>query len=150
MNKDQALSKAMQLCSGREYASSEIRNKLNDWDVPLSEIEWVIEQLYSDKFIDDFRMARYYSNDKLRFNKWGRIKIKIMLQQKGVDNEAITAALNQLDLDEYLRILKEELIKKKSTIKDKDEYYVKAKLFRFAAGRGFEADIIYRIMDGLI
>ena len=150
MNKDKALSKAMQLCSGREYASSEIRMKLNEWDVPLSDIEWVIEQLHNEKFIDDFRMARYYSNDKLRFNKWGRIKIKIMLQQKGVDNEAINAAMNQLNMDEYTRILKEELIKKKNTIKDNDDFVVRAKLSRFATGRGFEADLIFRVMDKLM
>lgn len=147
MNKYQALSKAMQLCSSREYASSEIEIKLNEWGIPLPEIEWVTKQLRKEKFIDDFRMARFYTNDKLSFNKWGKVKIRIMLQQKKIDDDAITAALEQLNPEEYIRILKEEIIKKKNTLKDKDDYTLRAKLFRFAAGRGFEADLIFKAID---
>jgi regulatory protein len=94
-------------------------------------------------------MARYFANDKLKFNKWGRVKIKYMLQQKKVSREAISEALEQIDENIYNKILKEELVKKRKSIKDTDEYQIKAKLFQFASGRGFEGDAIYKMIDKL-
>ncbi len=147
MTKEQALSKAMKLCSSREYAPFDIDQKLGGWGIPDDEKEWVIAQLRNEKFIDDFRMARSYANDKLRFNKWGKIKIKILLQQKGIDSQAIEEALANLDLEEYKKILEEELNKKRKSIKDTDDYRIRAKLFNFGSGRGFESDLVYRMMD---
>ncbi len=150
MTKDQALAKAMQLCSLREYAASEIEDKLDKWGIAVSDRQIVIEHLRKEKYIDDFRLARYYTKDKLHFNKWGKIKIRIMLQQKGIHDEAIRSAFSELDMDEYYKILMEEIIKKRKTIKDEDEYTLKAKLIRFGTGRGFETDLVYRILEEIM
>jgi regulatory protein len=148
MTKTEALSKAMKLCSMKEYAPSEMIQKLAGWG--LSEIisHEILTELIYEKFLDESRMARYYANDKLHFNKWGKVKIKYMLQQKKISREAISEALAQISENEYLDILKSELIKKRKSIRDTDGYKIKAKLFQFASGRGFEADLIYKMMDG--
>jgi len=146
----EALSKAMKLCSTKEYAPSEIEQKLSDWGLQETAISEILETLRKEKFLDEFRMARYFANDKLRFNKWGKVKIKYMLQQKQVSREAITEALEQIDETLYLKILAEELAKKRKSIKDTDDYQVKAKLFQFASGRGFEGDVVYKLIDNII
>jgi len=147
MTTQEALSKAMKLCSAKEYAPFEIEQKLLTWGLSDNDIAEVIDELKKEKFLDEFRMARYFANDKLKFNKWGKIKIKVMLQQKKVLPEAISEALGQIDETTYQKILLEELAKKRKTIKDTDEYHIKAKLFQFAAGRGFEGDMIYKVLD---
>ena len=91
-------------------------------------------------------MACYFANDKLKFNKWGRVKIKYMLQQKKISREALSEALDQIDEEFYMKILTEELAKKRKAIKETDEYQIKAKLFQFASGRGFEGDAIYKVL----
>jgi len=149
MTNDEALSKAMKLCSTKEYAPYEIEQKLISWGLLDDAITEVIETLRKEKFMDEFRMARFFANDKLKFNKWGKIKIKFMLQQKKVSREAISEALEQIDPDLYQKILLEELKKKRKTIKDNDEYQVRAKLFQFASGRGFEGDVVYKLLDGM-
>ena len=146
MNKEQALSKAMKFCSTKEYAPSEMILKIKDWGLQEEFIPWVIEQLEAEKFIDEFRMARYFTNDKLKFNKWGKVKIRFMLQQKGVNRQAITEALDQINMEEYTKILQEEIGKKRKAIKHTDDYTTRAKLFQFASGRGFEAEMIYRFI----
>ena len=146
MTKNEALSKAMKLCSVKEYAPSEIEEKLLQWGLDEDSTAEIIVLLIDDKFIDEFRMARYFANDKLRFNKWGKVKIKYMLQQKKLSREAIAEALNQIIDEEYTSILTTELIKKKKTIRDDDPYRAKAKLVQFAAGRGFESDLIYKLI----
>ena len=139
MTKNEALSRAMKLCSLKEYAPMEIKQKITDWGVSDDIIIEIITELTKEKFLDEFRMARYFTNDKLRFNKWGKIKIKFMLHQKKICREAITEAIDQISDLEYIAILKAELTKKRKSIKDSDDYKVKAKLFQFASGRGFEA-----------
>lgn len=147
MTKNEALSRAMKLCSIKEYAPMEIEQKITDWDVADDIVAEIISELIKEKFLDEFRMARYYTNDKFRFNKWGKIKIKFMLQQKKISREAITEAMEQISDLEYIAVLKAELTKKRKSIKDTDDYKVKAKLFQFASGRGFEADVIYKLLD---
>lgn len=150
MTTNEALSKAMKLCSTKEYAPSEIEQKLLDWGLQQAAIPDIIETLRKEKFLDEFRMARYFANDKLRFNKWGKVKIKYMLQQKQLSREAIAEALDQIDDELYRKILTEELTKKLKTIKDTDGYQIKAKLFQFASGRGFEGDLVYKLIDNII
>ncbi len=147
MTNSEALAKAMKLCSTKEYAPFDIEQKLLTWGLSDDAALEVIDTLKEEKFLDEFRMARYFANDKLKFNKWGRVKIKFMLQQKKVSREAIADALEQIDEKIYQNILSEELAKKRKTIKDTDEYQIKAKLFQFASGRGFEGDVIYKMID---
>jgi len=147
MTTDEALGKAMKLCSTKEYAPFEIGQKLSAWGMQENEIAKMIDTLKSEKFLDEFRMAHYFANDKLRFNKWGKIKIKYALQLKKIDPAAISEAIDQINEQEYLNILQNELVKKRKTIKDTDEYHIKGKLFQFASGRGFEADVVYRMME---
>jgi regulatory protein len=149
MTKNEALAKCMKMCSVKEYAPSEIVQKLRDWEFSENDIDFIISQLKEEKFIDEYRMARFFANDKLRFNKWGKIKIKYMLQQKGLSAEAINEAIESINEDEYSKILVEEMRKKKKSIREPDDYKAKAKLYQFAAGRGFESDIISKILKQL-
>lgn len=149
MTTQEALSRAMKLCSTKEYAPAEIEEKLISWGIANEAVAEVIETLTKEKFLDEFRMARYFANDKLKFNKWGRIKIRFMLQQKGVSRDAVSEALDQIDEETYLNILTEELVKKRKSIKVADEYQVRAKLFQFASGRGFEGEMILKAMRGI-
>ena len=147
MTISEALTKAMKICSTKEYAPFDIEQKLLGWGISNGEAVEVIDTLKKEKFLDEHRMARFFANDKLKFNKWGKVKIKFMLQQKKLSREAISEAILQMDEKAYQNILSEELVKKRKTIKDTDDYQIKAKLFQFASGRGFEADMIYRILN---
>ena len=97
MTNNEALGRAMKLCSTKEYAPFEIEQKFVEWGLTDVETVQLIKVLQDEKFIDEFRMARFFANDKLRFNKWGKVKIKYALQQKKVSREAINEALEQIN-----------------------------------------------------
>ena len=42
---------------------------------------------------------------KLRIKKWGRIKLKYELRLKGIDIKIINKHINQIDEEEYIKIL---------------------------------------------
>lgn len=147
----QALVKAQNLCANQEKCKSDIRKKLYDWKLPPKDHERILNQLEEDKFIDENRFAHYFAQDKLKYNKWGKIKIAYALKQKDIPEETIQNALAEIIESEYNDILKKELLKKLKSIKDTDEYTIKSKLMRFASSRGFESgkifDMISKIMD---
>ena len=71
------------LCSRKEYCVFEINEKLKKFDISHSEKEAIIKTLENNNFIDELRYAKAYVNDKFKFNKWGRIKIRYIRGDKG-------------------------------------------------------------------
>lgn len=150
MTEKEALNYAMKLCSKKEYSSGEILKKLKDFEVNDESALRVLKQLKDDMFIDDRRFAQAYVNDKLKFGKWGKIKIAFMLRQKEVSNTVISEVTGDIDSHLYEGILSSELKKKLKGIKAASDYELKGKLVQFASGRGFEFDLASRIADKLI
>jgi regulatory protein len=147
MKYEEALKYSMNLCSKSERCKSEVRAKLQGYKLNENDIERVLSDLVKEKFIDESRFAVMFSNDKLRLNKWGKIKIRYMLMQKSIPGEIIDDALNKIDSNEYEDVLTHEIIKKRSTIRSGSIWDVRSKLSRFASQRGFESDIIRKILD---
>lgn len=148
-NSETALKKAMALCAGREYCTGDIREKLHAWGITGNECDRLLAVLIKQGFIDDNRYASAYASDRLRQNKWGKIKIAAMLRSKGIDEKVITNALNNIDNDEYQRIIKEEISSHRRTVKSKNRYDLKGKLLRFGMSRGYESHILYDLLNDL-
>jgi regulatory protein len=151
MNREQynrALQKAMALCSRSEKCARDIRDKLTSWDITdPGSVEKLISELKKEGFIDERRYAFAYAREKHRFNGWGKRKISLMLGSKGIEKEIISEALEGLDPDEYRETLKNDLLKKRSSVKAVNQYDLKGKLIRFAASRGYENDLIWSVID---
>ena len=91
---EEALARAMALCSRSEKSASDIDRLLMGWGIDSAETrEKIVSQLRSEKFINDARYAGSFTRDKYRFNRWGRIKIRAMLRSKGIAENDIENAL---------------------------------------------------------
>ena len=143
----EALNKAAAYCTLCERCVSEVSAKLTAWDVPSGEQEKIIARLIEEKFIDEARYCRAFVNDKLRFNRWGRIKINAALRNKRLPKEYINEALESIDDEKYIEILKEIIAIKHRELKGKEDFATKQKLMRHAASRGFEPAIIMRTIN---
>jgi regulatory protein len=97
--------------------------------------------------VDDERYARAFVKDKIRYNKWGRRKVQQGLWMKHIDDEIQQKVLNEVDDEEYLKVLKPLLKQKNKSIKAENDYERNQKLVRFALGRGFTFDIIKQCLD---
>ncbi len=137
-----ALSKAMALCSKKEYCKSEIRQKLQKWNLENDDINKVIDKLSDDNFLSEERYAQAFVKDKFRFNKWGKLKIKSHLRQKQIDDSIISEAIKLIDNDEYIEMIKSLITAKERTVKAKNDYDKKQKLLRFLAQKGFEPSLV--------
>ena len=147
MNYMEALKYSMELCSKSERCRTEVRDKLAGFGVRDGEIEKVLSALEKEKFIDENRYASMFAADKLRFNKWGKIKIRYILYQKKIPSVIIDMALEDIDPEQYEEILRQELSKKMKTIRSGSAWEKRNRLFRFASQRGFESDMIRKVLD---
>lgn len=142
-----SLSKAMALCSKREYCREEIRLKLRDWGMNENAIQKIINTLIAEKFIDENRYSRAFTRDKFNYNKWGRIKIAASLRMKRIPSEIISEALESIDYDLYVQTLKDLVSSHRRSVKAKNQYEMKGKLMRFALSKGFENSLVYEILN---
>jgi regulatory protein len=149
MDKKKALTKARDICSRQEQCKQDILFKLSKWDVSESDSEQILRILEQEGFIDHIRYATSFISDKLRFNKWGKIKIRWMLRQKEIPEDIIERAISTIDEDEYINLLTAELRKKMKSLTPRDKRDLKGKLLQFASQRGFEYEIIYKVMNKL-
>ena len=140
------LNKAMNTCSRKECAASEIAEKLTSWGAGEADIKKIVKTLTEENYIDDKRYAEAFARDKLRYNKWGRIKIAMHLKQKRIDSQLIKNALNNIDEDEYMEILGKLLENHRKSVKAQSQYEFRAKMYRFALSKGFESSLIGEIM----
>ena len=144
-----ALQRAAALCSRQEQCSSHIREKLKSWNVSEADTGQIISLLIKEKFLDDSRYASFFVRDKFKFNRWGKIKLTAMLRQKEIPKAVIEEALDQIDPESYHETCTRLISEKSATLKESNQFKRKGKLFRFAAQRGFESDLIHQILSYL-
>ncbi len=146
----QALTRAMAYCSQSERCRSDVVAKLRFWELQEEEITGAIDYLVSERFLNEERFVEFYINDKLRFNKWGRVKLIYMLRQKQIPEELIRKALGSIDEDFYKKVLSDLLKSKIKSVKGITDYERKGKLAVFAQGHGFEADLAFQVAGQVI
>jgi regulatory protein len=146
----QALTKAMAMCSQSERCRFDIIAKFRQWELPETEIAEALDYLIKERFLDEERYVRFYVNDKLRFNKWGKVKLSFMLRQKQIPESMVREALHQINDDSYEKTLIDLLRSKVRSVKGASVYERKGKLAVFAQSHGFEADLAFRIAGQLI
>jgi len=146
---EELLHKAASYCSISEHCASEVEAKLTAWEVSDADKIKIIKRLKEEDFINEKRYCTFFVKDKFRFNKWGKIKISIALKAKGLNKELIIEAISTIDDGEYEEMLASLLKTKLVGLKYEFEYEKQGKLFRFAQGRGFENNVIERVLRSI-
>ena len=139
---EQARIKAESFCAYQERSQHEIRCKLYEWGLHEKDVERIISELIEENFLNEERFALAYTLGKFRIKGWGKIKIKQGLKFKRVPDKLIQKALKVIDPDDYMEKLEKILIKKSASVSEKDPYKRRYKLMAYAAGKGFEKDLI--------
>lgn len=141
-NYTEALAFAAAYCSTAEHCRTEILEKTEKFELNPEEKVQLIQRLQQEKFLDEKRYVRAFVRDRFRFNKWGRIKIRYMLRQKGIPSDLIDEGIETISEEDYLDMLFSLLKQKKPSVKSKSNYELRGKMLRFGSGRGFEPSLI--------
>ncbi len=143
----QAYQKLTDLCARSEHCQQEMLEKMRQWGVSEEEQAEVMQRLVEERYVDDERFARAFIYDKIRYSKWGRRKVEQALWMKRIDEHISKPLLDEVDDEEYLKILRPMLKLKRKGIRAKSEYEATMKLIKYALSRGFTMDIIKQCID---
>lgn len=135
------------VCAQAEHCEQEMRDKMKRWGVEPEAQNRVIDRLVKERYIDNERYARAFVKDKVRYNKWGRRKVQQALWMKRIDDDIQQRVLDEIDDQEYLKVLVPLLKQKRKNVKAANEYELNQKLVRFALSCGFDYGIIRQCLD---
>ncbi len=134
------LDKIVRYCSYAERCLSDVNKKLYKSVVNQEVQQKIITYLIENDIVDERRYALSYTLGKLRYNKWGRVKINAQLRGKRISPDDIDFALSNIEPEEYQDILVAVLTKKSEALGDDAELF--SKVVRHAQSRGFELNNI--------
>ena len=144
-----AKNKALNILSKADQSEKKIREKLHD-DFEESTIDKVIEFLKRNKFIDDNLLAQKIVNTNLNLNKCGKNRIKQNLYNKGLDASSIIEAMSEIDSDIEFENAMHLAKKRYERVKNEDSRKIYQKLSQHLAYKGFDYDIIKRVLNKLL
>lgn len=133
--------RALRFLSQREHSRSELERKLARHAENPGDIARVLDELQERGFIDHERVAQ--SVVHRRSVKLGALRIKQELQSKGLDAELVNATVSGLRATELDRARDVWRRKFDAPPRDANE---RGKQARFLAARGFDGDVIRRVL----
>ena len=134
-------------CAYQERSHRQVRNKLFTYGLYSSEVESIISDLISSGFLNEERFAKAYAGGKFRMKSWGRAKIEYQLKGEGLSKRCIALGLKEIESADYEKTLVSLLKKKMSALKDENIFVRRQKAARFAMGKGYESELIWKILD---
>ena len=135
--------RALRLLSQREHSRTELERKLAQHEEVPGELAKALDELQARDFINDARAVE--SVVHRRAAKLGAARVKQELAAKGLSGEAVAAALEGLRETELSRA--REVWRKKFDQPAADAQE-RAKQVRFLLTRGFNAEVVRKIVQG--
>lgn len=137
--------RALDLLSARPYTVRQLRRKLIQKEVPVEEIDAVLERLIGAGLLDDTKYALAYARSKLVGQGASVRRIGQDLARKGVSADVAKQAIAEIVVEEEVdtRAVIERVARKKlATMGDLEPVVLRRRLFAFLARRGYELDEI--------
>ena len=145
-----ALDSALRLLARRDHTCWELAFKLRQRGFDPAAVEAAMARCKDLGYLDDARTALTLAGH-LVGRGYGRLRVRQMLAQKGLDGALIEKALACCgDEEAQLRLARRELEKRTSRFKrEADPWRRRQAAYRFLAGRGFPAAVIHRAIADL-
>ena len=141
------MAKVLRYCAYQERSLKEVKEKLRALECENEEIAKIIKHLTEEGYINEARYANAIAGGKFRQKKWGKRKIVAALKGKNVDARYIQNAIEGIEPEEYEKTLRQLLDKKAATLKALAPWEAKQKLIKFALGKGYEMEVIYKVIQ---
>ena len=142
---------ALDYLAYKPRTEEEVRRKLRQEDVPSPVIEDVIARLYELEYLDDEAYAHDYAHNRFSSKKYGPVRIRRELTERGVDRHLAEAAVNELFADEDATAAAWTHAEKRwpRLAGEDDPRRRRQKMYRYLRRRGFTSNTIRPILDEL-
>lgn len=145
---------SFRLLSIRPQSTEELKTKLllycRKKNIPQKYISHVLDDLIGLNYLNDTDFASWFIDRRQSVKPKGEKLIRLELLQKGIDKKIIDEAFeknNKEDKNIDFENAKKIAIKKFILYKKMDPIYAKQRLSRYLYSKGFEWDLIERVID---
>lgn len=147
---DKAREKIKHYCGYQERTHQEVRDKLYGFGIRSAEVEQLISEMIQEDYLNEERFAIAFAGGKFRMKQWGRVKIKMELQQKRISTYCVKLGLKEINEADYATTLKKLGEKKLATIKgEKNIFITMTKLRNYLLQKGYESPLVTEIVNEL-
>jgi regulatory protein len=141
---DSLRDRALRLLARREYSRAELTRKLSAHAEDPDELERVLDDLERRGWVSERRVVEQRVHTLRK--RYGARRIERDLRQKGVSDEAVTAALAGLRAGEFEAV--REVWRRKFGGRQPRRPADRARQVRFLQGRGFDLEVILKVIKG--
>ncbi len=134
-----AYQQALTFLNYRPRSTTEVRRNLEQHQFPAEVIDGVLERLGQAGMLDDARFAQSWIENRNEFRPRSRRALALELRQRGLDQETIHQALEEVDDEEAAY---QAASKQSKKLKSDDWLEFRQKLSSFLARRGFHYEVI--------
>src|SRR5690606_14344418 len=93
--------KLVNYCVYQDRCHQEVEQKMRDFLLIPEARDEILLYLMQENYLNEERFARSYIRGKFYMKSWGRNKIRIHLQQKGVPLKLINSSMEEIEDDDY-------------------------------------------------
>jgi regulatory protein len=137
--RERAYQQAMLFLSYRARSEKEIRQNLGKHEIPAEVVEETLQRLREEGIANDDKFARIWVENRNTFRPRSRRVLTMELRQKGLDDEAVQAAVANVDED---ALAYGSAIKRANRFKNLEWKEFRKKMSEYLARRGFSYSII--------
>jgi regulatory protein len=139
-----AYQQALKFLNFRQRSQAEVERNLKDHQFPEEVIAGVIDRLGSSSLLDDDRFAHTWVENRSEFRPRGKRLLRMELRQHGLQDEAIEAAIQNVDEGE---LAYQVGLKQARKLRDLDRNQFRQKMYGFLARRGFDYEYISTVVE---
>ncbi|MFA5296884.1 MAG: regulatory protein RecX [Lutibacter sp.] len=147
---DEATKLMENFCVYQERCHKEVEQKLYDLSMIPEAREKIMLHLLQHNFLNEERFSKAFARGKFSIKNWGKIKIVNALKFKNISSYNIKTALKEIDDEAYIKTLQKIATKKLALIKEPNAFKKRSKLLSYLSSKGYESELIYEVVKGLI
>ena len=142
--------KIEQYCVYQDRCHKEVEEKIKSYNLIPEAREMILLSLMNDNFLNEERFAKSFARGKFRIKHWGKNRIVNELKMRDISAYNIKTALKEIDEKEYLKTIYTITEKRNTIISETNHYKRKKKLIDFLLRKGFETDLIFKVVDEVL
>lgn len=137
-------------CVYQDRCHQEVEQKFRDFILVQEAKDEILLYLMKENYLNEERFARSFIRGKFYQKNWGRNKINSQLKFKGITQKLIQKAMNEIDEEDYEATIKKLFLQHYHLQTESKDYLKKQKSLKFLITKGYEYEIILRLMQELL
>ena len=147
---DELQKKMEYYCVYQDRCHQEVERKMAEYQLIPEAKEKILLYLMEHNFLNEERFSKSFARGKFRIKNWGKQRIIRELKSKNISNYNVNSALKEIDDEDYLETIYRITKNRNHTITENNIYKRKKKLQDFLLRKGYEYDLIFKIVNAVI